>query len=150
MGNGVTEQFIAEVRNPNLYLSQFVPNSEKGLPVPRVAFAHLEVGGYYCHPTDEERWVGSRPLDCRRGLIVVDVSEDQEEALAHEWRHHWQKMNGWKYDGVGWDCATPDDQYNQRIKEYFQRSRSEMDALLFSRRVGSETLRGWLDLLEIA
>jgi YbbR domain-containing protein len=50
--------------------------------------------------------------------------------IAHEFRHHWQKWKGIKFDSAGW-ANQKGKSYTEAIVEYFLGSVTEMDALLF-------------------
>ena len=108
----------------------WVRNEDKSLVIPEVIFASVEnIGGYYLEPEHREHFIGNRFVDGRFGVIVVSVFDQPFEAtLSHEWRHHWQVCHGWEYDGINWN--SPAD-YDAGIREYFRRSRSELDALRF-------------------
>ena len=85
--------------------------------------------GMYLFPENVEIMIGEKfyPLD--RGLIVISPNAEDFH-LAHEYRHHWQWMNGWEFDGPGeWQQRKT---YKKSIIDYFMGSRSEMDAHLFS------------------
>lgn len=47
--------------------------------------------------------------------------------VAHEFRHHWQTVRGWKYDGK----PSVIDNTWRSIGRYFAESRSERDAMLY-------------------
>lgn len=112
----------------------WVRGEDKSLLIPEVVFEPREdCGGYYLSPWKGEELIGGRFYDRRFGIIVVSSlwPDGIETTLAHEWRHHWQECNGWRYDGIGWN--SPND-YEDSIRDYFTRSRSEADALRFELR----------------
>jgi hypothetical protein len=67
-------------------------------------------------------------------LINTRLSGRMKRAVvAHEWRHYWQFANGWNYDGIPVDDRMfYIDTYWDFVYDYFTKSKSEMDALLFS------------------
>lgn len=120
--------------------TNWLQRSEKWLPQPEVWVSDFETAsGAYCYPgIDTRGTVFEAVYPTKAGAIVIVESQNEElgdfeATLAHEWRHHWQFWCGWKYDGnPGALARLP---YEQAIYCYFRSSRSEMDALLFERRV---------------
>ena len=85
--------------------------------------------GMYVFPENGEIMIGEKfyPLD--RGLIIISPTAEDFH-LAHEYRHHWQFMQGWEYDGPGgWQQKGT---YKESIINFYMNSRSEMDAHLYS------------------
>lgn len=126
---------------------------DRSLVVPEIVFVHTplangtdECGGFYQQPIDQEFLIGDKFVDAHFGLIVIGIAEPENiaETIAHEWRHHWQLHNGMPFDNVRWQADKP---YEHAIREYFLRSKAEMDALLFSRKVAPNDMTlEWLDL----
>lgn len=111
---------------------------DKEISLPKVVyFESYDYGGIYFHPMDEEIYVEGVYYDCKKGIIIVNTLEREDRevsaTLAHEWRHHWQKVNGWKYDGIGWYSDEYSD-YKADVIEYYTKSISEFDALLFEKK----------------
>jgi hypothetical protein len=90
-----------------------------------------DCGGLYHQPGDYELCIDGRFYDGCFGIIVIGEHEGAAATIAHEWRHHWQRHNGLDFDNVP---LRPDLPYEENIRQYFRRSKSELDALLFERR----------------
>ena len=109
------------------------------LPVPDVVYVDsLKVGGFYHPPTEDpifHRGVVAPPA--RNGLIVVGVHYDDVDpsTLAHEFRHHWQYHNGIEFDHIPLNSDVEGDQWWDHIYDYFTKSKTENDALMFEYRV---------------
>lgn len=92
-------------------------------------------GGYYLSPKKQECLIDDRYYPQDRGVIVVNNNEfkdSPESIVAHEWRHLWQTYQGWpKEVDTSWFNLDELLSYKQKIIEYFNRSFTEMDALLF-------------------
>lgn len=125
---------------------------DRSLVVPEVVFTpklvlagHGEVGGAYYHPARGELLVDGKAIDRAFGVIVVSLVSNLPATIAHEWRHHWQWHRGVSFDHRRW---REEILYEDAIREYFQGSSSELDALRFQNQVApDETSRHWLDLL---
>ena len=118
----------------SLELNWIRKKCDKTLVMPEVMFHELDYGGLYIDPEDCEYYdMDGHPIHAGNGLIIVDTTypEDVESTISHEWRHHWQLFNGFKYDGIGWEDGLDGDDYDIRLKKYFTHSRAEMDALKF-------------------
>jgi hypothetical protein len=128
----------------------WVRNEDKSLVLPEVHFSDIDnVGGYYIPASDGEVLIDDRYYDKRNGVIVISSQypDDIPSVLAHEWRHHWQHFQGWKYDGIGWDSPV---NYDAAIYDYFTQSYSEFDAFRFQcKKAKSETDDIWLDILNL-
>ena len=88
--------------------------------------------GLYYSPRPEAE-VNGRCFDASRGLIVVAdtdwyAADNTASTLAHEWRHHWQYMNGVVFDSKPFDTSLP---YRSAIVKFFCSSAVERDALRF-------------------
>ena len=138
--------FVAKCM-PSLYLAAFLRPSDKDIPQPAVCLVSgYQAGGCYYHPSQSEVQLGNRFIDAERGILVMDINSE-DDSLAHEWRHHWQFINGWVYDGHQWGSGAD---YWTNLKRYFRTSRSEMDALVFSQQRTASVHEGWLDVLQVA
>ena len=115
---------------------------DRSLTQPEVVFVAdlnidgVKVGGYYIEPQSREVAVGEFLVDAQFGVIAVSSNKEDDfiaSTIAHEWRHHWQRHNGIKFDHIKWtgDKSIP---WEDSIRKYFLSSRSEMDALLFEGR----------------
>lgn len=124
---------------------------DKFLPTPILVFDYeKEYGGYYLHPEKTEYQIGDSFFNCKNGIIVVSTAFDHnslQNTIAHEYRHHWQFCKGWIYDGIGWNLPSEED-YDITLKNFFNSSKSEMDAYLFSVKVAyDKVMEYWLELL---
>jgi len=112
--------------------TNWLSRKHKQLPACKIIFTdEIRVGGYYVQNPRKERYVESIPVYPGSDYIIIGHDCDRlplESIIAHEFRHHWQFMNGWKYDGLGW-AGTKD--YDKEITNYFHYSFSEIDALLY-------------------
>lgn len=127
-----------EIRHPSQHLS-WLSRLDKWLPFPRLVFADLGdgCGGHYQCPWKWEHWYDGTPINSKRGIIAVNTRCDESEfaaTLAHEWRHHWQWLSGWKNDSPQFVCANDAD-YDSAIRTFFSASQSERDALRFQEQV---------------
>jgi len=113
--------------------------------MPNVIHAHgLPFCGLYLAPWKESQIVEGVEFEPSNGTIIVGEWGDRmptESIIAHEWRHHWQWWNGWDYDGIGWDVNGD---YDANIKDYFLRSKSEIDALRYEEKRASTEHGEWL------
>ena len=86
-------------------------------------------------PQEGEYLIGERFYDFSRGVIVIsDQFRDDryiQNAIAHEYRHHWQHVTGNDFNAPI-DFEMKDEDYKDRIVKFFLSSGDEMDALLFS------------------
>jgi hypothetical protein len=110
----------------------WIAKREKGIAQPLVVFENIDAGGYYYNPEKGEILLNEKYYPLDKGLIVVDVSAPEEivNTISHEWRHHIQFINGIEMEVIEWDNDI--DNYEQNIIDYFTRSWTEMDALLYS------------------
>lgn len=96
-----------------------------------------DYSGIYYFPKREEICISGLNVPRDKGIIVVGACDievcDFGATIAHEWRHHLQKVVfGWTYDGIGWNNPPTDPkEYEQKLASYFTHSRSEADALRF-------------------
>lgn len=148
---------VHPVRFPSLELS-FLPNSLlKGIPTPLILHVDRDnVGGCYWDPEDTEYLLyGERYIDSSRGVIQIaeqSCLEEEADVIAHEWRHHWQYVNGLMVNdepsGPKWNHLSSTLPYEDAIRAYFRTQWFEMNALLFARRFSKHWLtEWWLELL---
>lgn len=116
---------------------------DRELVIPQVIFSPaptmrngLPCSGFYLHPGKYEVGIDGLHYDGCFGIIVVSTNApcDIPSIMAHEWRHHWQKHRGIKYDGVEWSdplAATDVGAWIASTKRYFRQSWCEFDALRF-------------------
>lgn len=135
---------VERARLPSLE-TRWLQRSEKWLPQPAV-FRVSDCGtgaGFYLHPWPEGEYevvAGSGVYaHLPHGALVIGaaswggaVTQDesmQRSTLAHEWRHHWQRWSGWRFDSQppAWEWA----EWESSIALYYLRSRVEADALRF-------------------
>ena len=105
--------------------------TNKGISLPLVASEKLNVGGCYYHPYKGECLVGNQYYSLDNGLIVLPPDSD-DGVLSHEWRHHWQYMNGYNLQNTDILWHSLKGSYKEKIIKYFLGDKSEMDALIFS------------------
>ena len=121
------------VKYPSLEVG-WLTRREKWLPMPEVILCEgLGVGGCYIAPSEELQLYDGVLVEPSRGTILVCDQGDEmppEGIIAHEFRHHWQKWSGMRFDGTGWEMKKGKS-YIELIVEYFLGSITEMDALLF-------------------
>ena len=136
---------------PTNYLElNWLAKKNKDISLPFVMFDNLPYGGFYCAPERGEILINEKYYPLDKGLIGIDIGEEDNfviNTIAHEWRHHWQVMNGWELDSIGWNFDN-DKPYEQKIIKYFRSSRSEMDALRYSNKIlPCDTTLQWYDWL---
>ena len=106
---------------------------------PVIEMAAAGFSGQYYPIEHAEVCLGGRHWSLAKGLIVLNtvaISDHHDEAdvIAHEWRHHWQFLHGWKYDGKPpinheWGGGET---WRQNVKRYYTTSKSELDAMHFA------------------
>lgn len=114
----------------------WIRNCDKSLLMPDVIFTKDQrYGGYYLHPYPGEAYIDGHFYTMETGIIVIAEAwpENIASTIAHEWRHHWQMMHGWKFDHIGWDSTLPN--YEEQLRAYVRKSRSEADAVRFQFKV---------------
>ena len=132
----------------SLNLNWIRKKSDKTILMPEVVYQDIVYDGLYLSPeTSEVQDYTGKYVYSKYGFIVLSINcEREDEIIAHEWRHHWQFMNGWIYDGIGFDVSDETTSYETKIKNYFKQSQSEMDALFFQTKfVGVDEY--WKELL---
>jgi hypothetical protein len=101
--------------------------------------------------------IGSTYYALDRGILQLnpDAPMDFVAIMVHEFRHHWQSQNGWKYDGI---ATSPLEEKFRRKGivypaweascEYFNQSKSEKDALYYQHKhrpdMFSEMITDWI------
>ena len=108
-----------------------IARPDKSIILPPVVITENDTaGGWYVEPEKAEIVIDGRYYPLDRGLIAISsAQESMDNTLAHEYRHHWQYMNGFALDSIGWNISGT---YKEKIIKYFTKSRSEMDAFLFA------------------
>lgn len=96
--------------------------------------------GLMHHPERGEVLLGHTYYPLDKGVLQINPKSKVNlvSVMVHEIRHHWQHANGWVYDGIS-TAAIEERFVKQGIVfpwweascEYFNRSRSEKDALMF-------------------
>jgi hypothetical protein len=103
-----------------------------------------DVGGCYYRPWGGEVYINNTPHDLSNGLIVVNTDATDDyiiSSLAHEFRHHLQMLHGVESDCIGWKL-NEGDSYKNNIIEYFSKSITELDALLYEYNVTGDCESG--------
>jgi hypothetical protein len=119
----------------------------RGIILPKVIFDDDENYGCYYSPQPNVYYdIDGKDHDISKGLIVVStkyfhLKKHVESTLAHEWRHHWQKMNGWELYAPEMSERNWEN-YDLVTTNYHQNSRCETDAYLFETKFahGSDNL----------
>ncbi len=146
-----TTRLLYQAKLPALEM-RWLARHDKQMPTPTVIYVEGLVGamGYYCPPWPWTQTVSGIEVPPSCGTILVDVRAGDEQAaatLAHEFRHHWQQWNGWRYDGVPWTPVASLPAWIAATQAFYRGSRCELDALRFqARHVGDELSRWTLAL----
>jgi len=117
----------------SLELNWIRKKCDKTLVMPEVMFFDMDFQGLYIDPIRAEYYdMDGHPVYAGFGIIIVNpiYADNIESILSHEWRHHWQLLNGMQYDGIDWNELDEND-YEINVQKYFKESKSEMDALKF-------------------
>jgi len=134
----------------------------KGTPVPEIVYSGtIEYGGCYYDPYTSidgkhyEICINNKMFNSKNGVIEIGHSCDDhhiQHTIAHEYRHHIQYMVGLiNYDGIGNYIDNNNMSYENFVKNYFLKSKYELDALLFAYKyVKSSTATYWMDLIHQA
>jgi len=125
----------------------WIRKHDKSISIPEIVFTKLDVSGCYYAPVRRELLLNETFVPLDKGLILVDLDDDAAESIiVHEWRHHWQHLNGQRYDGVSWSFQ---DDYDKELLNYFRYSKQEYDALIFQLRYSSSKVNEvWKEILE--
>ena len=114
------------VRFPSLELN-WLPKC-KQLSIPDVFIIDdYDYSGCYYNPQQNEVILDGKCVPLKNGLIVIRI-DTSPSTIAHEFRHHQQYMNGIDLSIQEWNFNKP---YKDAIIEYYTKSFTEMDALLF-------------------
>lgn len=90
------------------------------------------------------------------GERIIEISElgsgaELAGTIAHEYRHHWQRQNGWDQPSSVWSAAASPEEmvvYGKRLVKYFRSQAWEMDALRYQLRIAPDDLSTrWKELL---
>ena len=114
------------IKYPSLELN-WLPKA-KGVPLPDVCIVDdYDYSGCYYYPEYSEVELDGKCVSIENGLIILK-SDTSPSTIAHEFRHHLQWWYGLEVEGVEWDFNKP---YEDAIIEYYTKSITEMDALLY-------------------
>lgn len=109
--------------------------TEKALPIPHLIFCNTELySGAYFSPLDCPFYIKEAKcvIHAMEAAIVISSAFGSREignAIAHEWRHHWQFYHGRLPQKLArFDNGMP---YREAIATYYQQPH-EKDALLYS------------------
>lgn len=128
---------------------------DKTLSIPTLIYSDNEnsyCGGSYYDSADKEICIDGKYYSLKNGLIVIygnNISDDKHfiHTLAHEFRHSMYDNKKILYDGIEMDML---DEYNYDwvAKQYFTKSKSEYDALMFAHKYApSSCSTHWIDLI---
>lgn len=138
---------MEKVKYPSLELN-WLPNSLlKGISLPKIVISDTEgySGAYYLKGCPYEEF-GYNNL--KHGIIEISTCGDYLSTLIHEWRHHWQRENGWNLGGFDWNSGVS---YKKSIIKYFTTLPHEMDALKFEIKYAPSDLNlSWWDWIQNA
>jgi len=93
--------------------------------------------GTYIRPMNDRLIInnGKERYPMNRGIILIyPINKEYFYSnIAHEYRHHWQYLNGWKYDGRARQSIMylKNGDIKKFVEEYYLKSKSELDALMF-------------------
>jgi len=121
------------IKYPSLHLN-WIRNLDKTICNPILIYAdeECEYSGCFVHPFNGEWWFEDFPIDGEKGIMIISgETENEANTIAHEFRHLWQFINGWKYDSFKWKHTRD---YKKQIINFFRSSKMEMDALLWSQK----------------
>jgi hypothetical protein len=108
---------------------------DKTIPLPEVVYLPDIAGRYYSPDKQNELYdFGGKPYSMKYGVIVINSKLDNDAQrlnIAHEWRHHWQKYNGFPFSTPKYSSHQVSNNY-KLARQYFLTSISELDALRFS------------------
>ena len=140
------------VKHSSLELN-WLSSVDKQYSIPKVVFTTGgENSGVYYQSEPLEYLIGQIYVPFDTGVIVVEGDDTISIAntLAHEWRHHWQRHNGFKWKPKSWnDMYARVGTYEKAIREYYHTQWWEMDALMFSARHGNDVYTEyWMELVE--
>lgn len=120
-------------KHSSLHLN-WVSRKSKQTITPKVAYieGHEEYGGFYVEPSYYPYIYEGIEIPCEKGIIFAVDDDTCRATIAHEWRHHWQKLNGWdlNYSKYNYVFSDPDI-YDREIIRFFTDNDFEMDALMF-------------------
>jgi len=117
-----------KIKHPSLELG-WLPKP-KQMSLPHMVFEEEEnCSGKYYLPFDGQVLINGKYYDCDNGLISVGPDKDIASTIAHEFRHHQQLMSGIDLGGTSFENTSGT--YKDRIVEYFSKSITELDALIF-------------------
>lgn len=118
---------------------------DKDISLPSITIEQCGFSGMYFSPQKDEHLINNTYYPLDKGLIVLNIDDADGGTIAHEWRHHWQFWNGWKYDSIEFDYTR---EYRKEIIKYFTNSNSEIDAFLFElNKYPNEYILEWYEWL---
>jgi hypothetical protein len=128
---------------------RWLQKKSKDLLYPNMLYVDklAKAGGCFFHPRKGEVWVGCRPYDLTKGMIVVSEVWDDNDlptTIAHEWRHYLQYHKFGPIRGIPINDELP---YRERIKRYFE-DPFEKDALLYSHKIAPGKVSSyWVEII---
>ena len=143
----MTPKLLYRAAHPALE-TRWLARHDRQLPVPQMMYVeNLSVGGYYAQPWPWPQFVEGIEVPPSRGTILIGIEREiltLEAVMAHEFRHHWQRWNGWRYDGAPWHPPVDPAQKTAAMRRFFLASRSELDALAHEVRHARDDGSRWL------
>ena len=114
------------IKHPSLELN-WLPKA-KDVPLPNMFVVDdYDYSGCYYNPEYAEVELDGKCVSIENGLIIIK-SNTSPSTIAHEFRHHLQWWYGMDLGAVAWDFHKP---YKDAIVEYYTKSLTELDALLY-------------------
>lgn len=124
----------------NFFELNWLLRQHKQIPIPLFIFGQLH-GPQACYyrPFWGEVVIENRCYGTDKGLIVVDaeISVGIDASIAHEFRHHWQAMQDYRYPVIPHDFS---ENYWEQVKSYYLTQPMELDALRFEIKVAPTDL----------
>lgn len=130
------------VKNSSIDLN-WIYRKNKQTSLPKLVYIapHAEYGGFYVAPQYTPYIYEDKEVPANKGVLFVVEDDTTGSTIAHEWRHHWQTLNGWilKYDNFDY-IFSDHDIYDAEIVRYFRENNFEMDALRFENKHAKDYL----------
>lgn len=121
----------------------WISRKNKQTTLPKLVYieSHSEYGGFYVRPDYYPFVYEGKEIPSDKGILFVVDDCTTKATIAHEWRHHWQTLNGWKLEYDNFNYVFSDsDIYKKEIIRYFKENIHEMDALIFENKYAKDYL----------
>lgn len=119
------------IKHSSIHLN-WIYRKNKQTTLPKLVYLEScsDAGGFYIEP-DYFPWVHEGvEIPSEKGILFVVDDETVKSTIAHEWRHHWQKLNGWElgYDDFNY-IFSDNDIYEKEIVRFFKENVFEMSRM---------------------